>query len=497
VPSFWIDEWYSTITSYYALYNNLLPYLAADRYARGQYLFTLLQAGSISLWWYTDFFARLPSVIFSLITMIVTALFAYDLLKKHRYRYRGTLFISFLSFFSSWQIIRAREARFYALLSLLTLLSVYLLYRFDTARKPLYFAWFALLTGLGSIFHPFLFWLFVVGGLYIGYMMLEQYINKKTIRSVIARTGRYMLRLGWWLLLYIGVKALFGYIADRELVSIMQAIPSGDSLPAYSSEKYMTYYTQVLIDQLWILYLTFIAGLIYRGYTQKYGLLVAVGWFFMLSMYIIPQWMLVHSRYVYHLMGIITLFGGYIAFLFLSSIVHRGQQTTNNYYRYWLYFLVSFMVYGIIQGYNMSLTPQTRYNIDSTSPKPNFKAAYAYIAQELPWRPIVAGFPHLCIRYTIHDPSTCAYGLRVNLTARKSSEENLRRSAYHNYTATPYINDTEQIDGHLFVLDDLSLRMSIQKDIIDHILATCSKVFEDQRHSARYNYIGVRECRQK
>ncbi len=492
--SFWMDEWYSSITSYYAVSNNFAPILETWSYTFSRYFFTFFQWLSFDIFGISDLTARLPSLIFGVLIMVVSVLFAYELLQKHKYRLIWTIWISFLSFFSTWQIIWSRQARFYELLSLLLLLWIYLLYKFETSKKIIYFVLFSLTAWIWSIYHPFLFSLFAVGWIYIAYYFVIELLSKKDFKTTLFKNIKYAIVLLGWYLLYYLVDLWFKYI-ETWWVQAHSWIPGTYDLPQHFIESYINFYTQILVSELGILYLAFILWFFYLVYIKKYAYLIIFAWIFLINFYVITQkWVMVHSRYMYHLFSIITIFWGYLLFLFLAYFYDKWISTKNIFYKLLLRGVWWATLFMIIFSFNMNFLPKTTYYMDHTSPQPDFESAYEFVNENYPEKRIISWMPHICVWYNLDNQDKCQYALRVNITWRQSSEERILDKQEHNYTATPYIDDLSKINNQIFVLENLSLTMSINKDIIDYVINNCDKIFEDFWNWQRYNYIWAWKC---
>jgi len=130
VPSFWIDESISSIVSMNIL-QKALPILDSGLFYSRAYVFHYLQAFFL-LFAKTDFLARLPSVIFGLLTIIL----AYKIGKEYS-KTGGIISALFFSVFYL-EVFYSRQARFYQLFQLMFFLSIYFLYKSKNNPKYLY-----------------------------------------------------------------------------------------------------------------------------------------------------------------------------------------------------------------------------------------------------------------------------------------------------------------------------------------------------------------------
>lgn len=489
-PSFWIDEWYSSIVSYYTYLNNFEPFIESWRYYFHQFFFTISQVLSFSFFWINDFSARLPSVLFSILSMLLWVIFSYELFKDNKYKYLWTLFVSFLLFFSNWKIIWAREARFYELLSLLFLLWVYFIFKFDLTKNKKYFLGFTIISWIWSIFHPFLLSFFILWFFYIFYIFILDYLENKNLKNLISNNYHYIIFILIWFLLYFWVNNLFWYISNWSL-NFWNSIPKLNDLSNELKSSYEGLYLSMLFKELWLFFPIFLLGNAYFIYIKKYSYFIIFFWIFFVNFYFISQkWIMLHSRYLYHLFSIIIIIWAYIYFLLISFIYDKYIKFRNIFFKT----IFLFISISCLFLFNFSIFPKSTYYIDSTSPKPNFKAAYSFIKNNFNENKIISGFPHICFWYNLENKDICEYSFRVDLTWIPWTKEKLKEETNHNYTNTPYINNISQINNQIFVIDDLTFRMLVDVDILEYVIKNCDKIFEDLWDWNKYNSIQVYKC---
>jgi hypothetical protein len=494
-PSFWIDEWYSSIVSYYAYINNFSPLTPFWNYDFSQYFFTFFQSLSFSLFWVSDFSSRLPSAIFSIFSLIIVYFFSRDLLKDNKYIDYWVLFITFLFTFSSWQIIWSREARFYELLSFFYIFSIWSLYRYITLKKLKYFFLFSFLVFLWLIFHPFCFALLLVWYIMIIYEVCESifiniylqkrykktlWLSKKNQTQLIA-----FLSISVAFLWYVFVDYMIRSYTSHS-VNLSSTLPTIFDLPEDIKKWYIKFYLQSIFSHEGVIFITFIVSIFYFSYSLKSREFILFWLLFFINYYTITQkWFMAHTRYMFHLYGIMTILWWYILFIFSTYF-------DKIYYRILIVFLA---IISVFYTFWLTFIPKQIYYIDYTSPKPNFKWAYDYISHQINPK-IVSWFPHLCAWYNLSNSWVCKYALKVNITWDKSYEDKLKIENRISYTNTPYLEKIDDLwwEEYYFVIDDLTMRNWLNREVINYVLAKCTKVYSDLWDNNYYDYIWVYKC---
>ncbi len=476
--SFWIDEGYSSIVSYFMQLNSFIPKLPSGIYDFSQYFFNFFQTVSFALFWTSDFSARLFSVLLNILTWLLLLLFSYEwivyLYKKPNKKlvYIVLIVLWVLFYFSNWEIIWSRQARFYSLLVFLFLLCLYLLFKVFILNDEKYFKYLVILLSIWIVFHPFMWSLLLIFLIYLWY---EVYKNKKLPKE-------YVNWLIIWLIIFLIQKWIIFYFAWNVNLWL-------NPHDIWSLEKYyVNYYNKHLFFQLWIIYILFFIWIIYLLYKDtKLWFFVLLAWF--VNVYTIThKWILFHTRYVFHLYTLI-LFVFTLVFYWLIEKIFEHKDII----KYLYMFFVLFILVEIIFTYKFNFFPKKEYFIDWTSPQPNFKWAYSFVNWNLTWSKIISWFPHMCLWYQkiLNWKFNCKYWLKVNLTGHLKSEEKLKQLKNDRYTWIRYFT-WNTYTWFVFVLDDLSLRMNLDKDLVWKVLKNCKLVY---RNWKRYNFIWVWDCR--
>lgn len=480
--SFWIDEWYSSIISYFSYLNNFIPYLPTDNYNFSNYLFTFFQTISYKIYWINDIWARVPSVFFWILNIFIYYLFSKELLKNNKYKYLWLLFLIFIFIFSTWQIIWTREARFYELLSFIYLLDIFLLWKYIEKKEFLYLFWFLVIWLFGIIFHVFCFWLIIIWTLVFLYITL------------IDKQKKSYLNLLWIiviLLIYIIIKYWINYLSTWWW-TLTNVIPIVNSLKEFNFINNLWLYINNLYNELWIIvisYLFWISYLIYNKDIKKF----IIFWLLVIfNILVLSYWHMAHTRYMYHIYSIIILFWWYSLFNLFEYLIWKYKSKY-----YYILFIFSIILFiWFYYTYKITLIPQRYYYIDYTSPKPNFKRAYNYLKTNFPNWKIISWFPHLCYWYNLDNISKCKYWININLLGNEKSNKKLLKKERDYYTNIELLNSFSDIDkkDYYFVLDDLTIKNAINKELINDIINNCFMFYKDIWNYESHNFIWIWKC---
>lgn len=491
--SFWIDEWYSTITAYFASINNFLPLLGSDVVTFGQYFFVFFQGLFLKIFGYTDFVARLIPFIFSLLLSIVFFIFSREFFKWQGFANLWVALTFFLFSFSNWEIIWARQARFYTLLALLFLVGIYFLWKYFFQEKKNFFYLYWIVTFLGIVFHPFLWSLALV---WIICFVFQFVSNQLSDKKLIDNIKNFVPQI---LTLVIVVAAYLIYSFVIWFFGQWWWVPNPNDLWELAT-YYIKFYNTHFLLELWVVYLLFFWLLAYWAF--KWDIKNILFWWsvFFVNFYVITsQWIIMHSRYMFHLFPVIILLWWYTASYLICTWIDNIKYllSKNNWFKSLGYGLaLFFLLYLLITSFSFSLFPKKTYYIDFTSPQPNFKGAYNYLNKLWADYEVVSWFPHLCYWYNISNPWVCKYWLRVNLTWHPDNVQTLRESHKWNYTWIPYLEDFDSLDlsKTYFVLDNLTMKSAINRELIEYILSSCQLKYEDKGDWQKYNLITLWKC---
>lgn len=479
--SFWIDEWYSSLVSYFSYLNSFIPKLINGNLYISQYLFTFSQSISFSIFWVSDFSARLPSFIFWIIQILIYFIFANAILKNTKYKNIYILFLFFIFVLSTWQIIWTREARFYELLSLLYLLNIYFLWQYFVKNNKNIFKYFIIILILSLLFHPFFLSILIISIFLFLYKIIKNK-NKNDYKKLIY----IFISLN----IYLIIDLIIRYITVWQ-TNITQTVTQINYNLDLNFLTYINFYLRSIYSELWIIFIAYIIMIIYFLLKKKYIEFIIFWISFIINIVAISYWYMAHSRYMFHLYSIITFIWGLWIILFINFINKKFKNKLITIITIFITF------FTITQTYKLTIIPQRFYYIDFTSPKPNFKMAYNFLEKNYFDEKIISWFPHICYWYNIRNFQKCEYAININLTWNKNNESYLEKRQRENYTNINFINDIKDLEknkNYLFVLDDLSIKNMINKKLFDEINNNCALIYKDVWDYESSNFIWIWRC---
>ena len=456
VQSLWIDEWYSSYVSKYMA----LEWLHKSNY----FLFEWLQVLFFKIWWFSDFWARFPSIIVHIGSILLMYFIPYKLYKNKYVWLFSALILGLLH----WEIGRWRDARFYSLLQFLFLWWISTIIQWIETKRTIYLNCTIILTCLWVVFHPFLYVLWAI----LFFAIIQQYKKARDFKSIFSKKFLSTWILIWILLI---VAIFFGSIWDMLSWSLFWDKP--DSY----IKLYFKQYNRHLRDQLWIVYIIWLLWMIWsivkviRKKEWK-PLFLFFCPFILFAYALVIKWHLLHYRYALLLFPIIIL----NATVFVFDMAKLIQN------KYINIIVVCGMIVCIGFSAKMQYLPTAYYFFDYTSPQPDFKSAYESIPD---WQNVISGFPTLCDWY-YSDRWNCVNAIRVDLVHDWKTEKLLKKTA-ESYTKIPYIDDIDSLWQwtYFFVIDNLTSKSSnINKILYWQIRQYWINVFDNWKN---YNNIKV------
>ncbi len=458
--SFWIDEGFSSHISYNFFQDGI-------DFKKQQYLIhNISQVISFNISWVSDFSARISSVLFSCINALFIYLISLHLFKDKK----QALFASIIFSFLTWEIIWARQARFYALLQLIFSINIYLIIKIINDFKIKYFNIALISLYIWVLFHPFLWSNVVLFILWIIYLLILQ---KKNLRKRVL-FNKKSISIYLIIIFIIWIEAT-KYFLQEKWVSIPWA---STKLPQDSIESYIQKYSYHLSSQLGILHMFSFIWMFIIAYKRKILESIILSFWYIFIFYIISQkGFLFHTRYVLILYPLIIILSSYSIFYFHSLIKRNIFKHT---YTIIIWLLILFTA-------KFTFFPQKEYAIDYTSPQPSFKQAYNIIPNEAQ---VISWFPMMCEWY-FWQKWECIYHLPVDYVWSPESIQNTLNRWKDNYTSLLYLlslNQLEKSKKYYFVFDALSLSRTINKDILKEVLQNWEIIFNQWK---TYNNIKV------
>ncbi len=153
--------------------------LALPQYDPHPVLYYLILKFALYIFPATPFGLRLPSVIFSLITISILMRLSY-----HFWGNRAALFTGLLATFSSFDIYYAQEARMYSLLAMLVIGSTASLILAIESRQRWFVIWGICAAGMPWVQFYGLFYLIVQVGIVLSYALYQIRYERKSFRSL-------------------------------------------------------------------------------------------------------------------------------------------------------------------------------------------------------------------------------------------------------------------------------------------------------------------------
>lgn len=437
VQSLWIDEWFCSYVAKYMALNWL--------YKSKYFLFEWLQVLFFKIWWFNDFWARFPSVIAHIWSILLIYFIPYKLCKNKYVWFFSALIFGLLY----WEIWRWRDARFYSLLQFLFLGWITSIIQWMETKKTIYLNSAIIITCLGVIFHPFLY----VLGVILFFTIIQQYKKSRNFNEIFSKKF-----LSTWILVWLLIIAatFFGSIWNNLSGSLLW------NKQKWYIELYFREYNAHLRDQLWIIYviwlLWMVRSIIKAIWKREFKNLILFLCPFVLFAYaLVIKWYLLHYRYALLLFPIIILSATVLVFDITKLIKNK--------------YINIIAVCGVLVwiGFTakMQYLPTAYYYFDYTSPQPDFKWAYESIPD---WQKVISGFPTLCNRY-YSNRWNCINAIRVDLIHDWKTEKLLNKTD-ESYTKAPYINTLDDLSSwtYYFVVDNLTQKSSnINRKLYDQI----------------------------
>ncbi len=361
VQSLWLDEAISSIAAT-ALLKNGMPILPSGiLYYRG-ILNTFLIASSFKIFGVNEFAARLPSVLFGTLTILLV----YIIGSRWGNRRVGII-VAFLVAFSVWEIAWSRQARMYQQLQFFYILSLYLFYGFiqNKNMKNVILLFFSVLGAIMS--HVFGYALIVVFLIYLIVSTLKE-------RSSLERMGKKTIAM---VLLVFGASLALAY-STGVIPSVLK-----------TDINYYNTYIGILKRDLGIfLFLAVPGGTVLVNRDWKKGLLLIAALIIPLY-FIFFHVLMLGTRYLYFVVPILFILTAYfldfvvdcLRFAFSKAgnflISRNSDRLTAN------IIVVLLLVLAMYLSPAFTFTPKEKYSLGINAPQSNFRDAYVYVKENM------------------------------------------------------------------------------------------------------------------
>jgi len=363
--SFWLDESISSIAAI-SLMEKGMPVLPTGFMYSREILNTFLISSSFKVFGINKFAARLHSVLFGTLTILLVYLTGSKWGNK-----RIGIIAALLVAFSVWEIAWSRQARVYQQLQFFYIISLYLFYEFIRERSLKNLALLSL-SFIGSVIsHAFGYALILVFLLYLLILTLKERSNLRTInRKVIVQT-----------VLVFGI--LFGLAYYMGIIR---------SVLGTEMNYYNTYIGLLKKDMGIFLFLAVPGGTVLVNRDWKKGTLLIAALIIPLY-FIFFHVLLLGTRYLYFVIPILFILIGY----FLDFVIDLMSAMTRDFLGKYSYadsmeerlkaaanitaalLLISAMYFSPA----FTFTPKEKYSLGVNAPQSNFRDAYMYVKENM------------------------------------------------------------------------------------------------------------------
>ena len=381
--SFWLDEAISSIAAMAFLEKGTPILQSGLLYDRG-ILNTFLIASSFKIFGVNEFAARLPSVLFGTLTIVLV----YIIGSKWGNQRVGII-AAFLVAFSVWEIAWSRQARMYQQLQFFYILSLYLFYGFIQNKnlKNVVLLFFSVLGAIMS--HVFGYALIVV---FLSYLVVSALKERNSLEIMEKRTIALVL-------LIFGASLALAYY-----IGVIQSVLKTDI------NYYNTYIGILKRDMGIFLFLAVPGGTVLVNRDWKKGLLLIAALVIPLY-FIFFHVLLLGTRYLYFVVPILFILIGYFLdfvvdclgysfsgirdFLMRKKVCQTDAEKNAyvNIIRKLRDFfnsrsccrvtanIVVFLLFisAIYFSPAFTFTPKERYDLGANAPQSNFRDAYMYV----------------------------------------------------------------------------------------------------------------------
>ena len=446
-PSFWIDEAFSSYAT-----------LSWDNLSR--YLHNLTQWLSFSLFWVSDWSARLPSVVFSLMSIVVV----YLITKKLTDNPLVALIPALLLAISYMDIAWARQARFYSLLQFIFLLQIYLslLVYYGNRYWYLILAWLCITLYVWVQFHPFLYSWAIIASMILWLKILKNYNKIWHTQHIWLKKIWIPLCSVWCIGLHYLSQTVMG---STSLSSISESRTKDEALISLYTERYIWF----LLTELWVIFFIYIWGLLYLALRQEFMKLIL--FFFTLF---IPLTIFSHQGFLYHDRYIYFIFWGVIIWA-IVTLFELYKCITLGYLKITFVSIATVLIY---LSFHTQLSPKAMYDLGHTSPQVDFKSAYGFLPDDAK---VITPFPTLC-RWYYGERWNCDYSVAVDIVGSQRSHTQILARWEERYTKLPYLSDLQELqagESYYIVLDALGSFWWIEQDFRDTLLAQSERIYQD------------------
>lgn len=405
--SLWIDESYS-ITAATGIIEKGLPYMpSGDIYSRA-ILNTSFIALSMKIFGISAFFARLPSVFFGILTILVSFLLFSKLYNK-----KIGLAVSFILTFSLVEIAWSRQARMYQQLQFFYLLSIYLFYKYSKTSewKTGIFTIVSIICAILS--HQLGLSLFIVLPFYALLSNLSYLKNPSKIKKIKTRN--------LFLILFFCLGLVFSQLYFRAFTQVL-------SVRMNYLLAYLYYFKNFLP---FVFYFSIPGIFLSLKEDWKKSLLPLLS---LLPLYfVLFHEKLLGYRYAFFLLPFFFLF-------FVKTFEHFSKYFNNKILRNLVIILPILLLFTT----SLSLVPQKSYYLEPRAPQPKFSSVYSYLSEHRqPSDTLIVSYPEISLWYD-QNPD---YWLAFSISGFSPSRWMNKEQTHYKRTMTPAISNIQELES--------------------------------------------------
>jgi 4-amino-4-deoxy-L-arabinose transferase-like glycosyltransferase len=476
--SYWIDEGF-TLNAVLETLEKGYPVLDSGVSYSRELLNTYLISGSVALFGFNPWAARIISVLFGTGFILLMYFFVKELFKSQKL----ALITSFLISISYWEVAWSRQARMYILLQFFFFASLYLFWllldKYSHKRLALLF----LSTIAACLCHKFGLLLLIIY-LFIGLLRFVNPLEKKKILEARrSMTMKFIQKYKW--LIFIGLIFVIPIVGiEFYKVFLTSYFENGSGI----SDNFTTFlYLRGLVQFCFIPIGFTLLGLFWYIYKEK-GIFSV---FFLFSSYVIPFIIIIRTTNLFHLRYLVFIYP--ILLVFSSYFVYQILKVASR-KKYLFVIIIILLLIGVGSISDFVYMPQITYALEYRTPQPNFSEAYRAI-YDSGWNSktdlIVSGFTPIN-RIYLDDAGiwlAILYSGNGSLNEKIIDENEIYNNTEVIHSAEELVNTTANQNTYLVV--DFMTRVRVEKNFISIIMANGFNEIYFDRTSQVINNISV------
>lgn len=470
-PSIWMDEGYSINTAL-SIIKHGYPMLDSGRLYLNGLIHNYLLAGQIISFGLNTFYLRLPSIVFSVLFLVLL----YQVARKI-FNQKIALFSLFFTSFSFWQIAWARQARMYVLVLFFVWLGLYFFWQLTKKYELKNFLLFLLCLILGILNHPVSLLILIPC---LALLFYDSFVAGNRLAK------KYLL----WFVVIISVSQIVLYFSPWSHFSLIQLI-----LRNISWQFYLPAWLEFLFASWPIFFISSIISFFWFIGEKKYRrsvLFLSVTVFFPLIIFSF-FFKLLYFRYLF----IFTP-----AFFLLTSLfIVELTKKLSTFIKAIIYSLI---IIGLFLSNELIIIPQSFYPLESNpvssnktylsyTPQPNWQESYGFIRKNYSNDiNIVSAYPQLT-KIFFNQPG---YWLAFDYLGANNSFSSLIDGQHEVYANAESILNLDQLAQQLkqkktVIIFDKMAADRLDPEILNYIKNNLNLVYHTQTN--RYSEVFIYE----